>query len=68
MSVVVHSVGGSVGAENLQKAVTDSIGKPWLGGRPEDQAIRGAGPRQQGENQGRNNQPQNNNRRGRRGG
>jgi type II secretory pathway component GspD/PulD (secretin) len=45
MSVVVHAVEGSVGAENLQKTVNDSVGRAWLGGRPEDQATRGGAQR-----------------------
>ena len=66
MSIVVHAVEGTVAAESLQKTVNDSMGKPWLGGRPEDQAMRGGGQPQRGENPQGNNQPQPN--RGRRSG
>lgn len=69
MSVVVHAVEGSVAAASLQKTVSDSMGRPWLGGRPEDQAGgRGAGPQRGGGNP-RGNQPQaNRGNRGRRSG
>jgi type II secretory pathway component GspD/PulD (secretin) len=69
LSIVVHSVSGSVTAENMQKAVSESAGRRWLGGRPADEIA--AGPRQGNENanNGNNNQrPQGNNRgRGNRG-
>jgi hypothetical protein len=57
MSIVVHSVVGSVAAESLQKTVNDSMGRPWLGGRPEDQATRG-GPQRGDAGQRGNGQPQ----------
>jgi type II secretory pathway component GspD/PulD (secretin) len=63
MSIMVHSVASDVQAESLQKAMTDSVGKPWLGGRPEDQIMtRGGAQQPQGPNQGRGPQPQRGNR------
>jgi hypothetical protein len=63
MSIMVHPVGSDIAAESLQKAMTDSVGKPWLGGRPEDQIMTRGGPQQpQGPNQGRGPQPQRGNR------
>ena len=47
MSVVVHAVEGEIKAESLQKTVNESMGRPWLGGRPEEQSARG-GPQQGG--------------------
>jgi len=34
-TVVVHHVRGGVDAKNLQKAVSDALSTPWIGGRPE---------------------------------
>jgi hypothetical protein len=63
MSFVVHPVSGSVTAANLGKAMTEAVGRPWLGRRPEEQAAAGGARGPQGENRGgNNNQPPNNNR------
>jgi type II secretory pathway component GspD/PulD (secretin) len=34
-TVHVHRVNGNVSATALQKAINEAVGKPWLGGRPE---------------------------------
>jgi type II secretory pathway component GspD/PulD (secretin) len=70
MAFIVQPIQGSIGAGRIQKAMTESVGRAWLGGRPEDQMARGGGPQQQGQNQGENAQQQGQNRgnRGRRGG
>jgi type II secretory pathway component GspD/PulD (secretin) len=67
MGLYIHEIEGSLGADPIQKAMSDSLGRAWLGGRPEDQIARG-GPQQPGQNQGQNGQPQGNRgNRGRRG-
>jgi len=38
--------------------MSDSVGKPWLGGRPEDQAVRGGGGQPQQPAQNQEGQPQ----------
>jgi hypothetical protein len=63
MTVIVHPVEGSVRAQALQQAITETVGRPWLGGRPEDASARGgrgAQPPQNGENS--NQRPQGGNR------
>jgi hypothetical protein len=46
--VKVHRVNGSVAAAALQDTLEDAISRPWLGGRPEQEAGRGRGNRRGG--------------------
>ena len=68
MSIVVQPLSGTYKGAELQKTMADTVGKPWLGSRPEDMQGGGArggqpGP-QGGESPPQGNQPQ----RGQRGG
>ncbi len=67
MSIVVQPLSGTYDGAQLQKTMEDTVGKPWLGSRPEDmQTARGggAGQPQPGQNGGQNNnnRPQQQNR------
>ena len=64
-AVVVHRVSSSIGAKNLQKALNEAMGTPWLGGRPEKPEAEpsaekkkpeGEQPKAEAEGRGENNQ------------
>lgn len=51
-TVAVHSVQSTVSPEALQKALAEALGTPWVGGKPEVQAVegkKGEGKRGEGE-------------------
>ena len=56
--ILVHRVNGGISAEHLQKALSEALGTPWPGGRPEkpeasaaeaNQKPKGKNPKQAGE-------------------
>ncbi|MEX2315939.1 MAG: hypothetical protein WD669_02235 [Pirellulales bacterium] len=58
MQIVVQPLSGSIKASDLQKTMSDSVGRAWLGGRPEDQiAARGGPSGQPNANPDQNNPP-----------
>jgi hypothetical protein len=55
-TVAVHRVSGTVQAQALQKALSEAIGRPWPGGRPEkQQQAEGDGQDDENERNGREN-------------
>jgi type II secretory pathway component GspD/PulD (secretin) len=51
-TIHVHRVNGNVSAEALQDAIEDAVGKPWLGGRPEQTGSSGGGDRRRSDSDG----------------
>jgi len=50
-TVAVHSVGKGMNAEALQKALSEALGRPWIGGKPEQQGEqKSEGENKNGEN------------------
>lgn len=57
-TVAVHSVGKGMSAEALQKALSEALGRPWIGGKPEQQGEQKAeGENKNGENGNQNQGP-----------
>lgn len=61
-TVYVHKVDSQINPAALQKALSEAVGTPWPGGRPEKQPEQAAGQSKQPEENGRANENRRNNR------